>query len=277
MAGIDSHQHFWNFDPVIHSWINDEMSVIQRDFLPADIQPLLQKNNFEGSVLVQVNQSEKENDFFLQLASENDFIKGVVGWIDLLADNAGKRLEYYSTVKKMKGFRHILQGEPDEQFMLREKFKKGISLLNKYNFTYDVLVFPNHLKYAKQLINEFPEQKFVIDHLAKPYIKDKQIGEWKNGIEAIAEHENVYCKISGMVTEADWKHWERKDFIPYIDAVVESFGTGRIMFGSDWPVCLVAASYAEVLGIVQDYFSSFSKGEQENFFRNNAIKFYNLV
>jgi L-fuconolactonase len=160
--------------------------------------------------------------------------------------------------------------------MLSPNFKRGISLLNKYNFTYDVLIFPDQLMFAKQLVNEFPEQKFVIDHLAKPYIKDGRIEEWKKDMEAIGSFENVYCKISGMVTEADWKNWKAKDFFPYLDVVVKSFGTNRIMYGSDWPVCLVAASYEQVLNIVREYFSSFSKNEQDLFFGGNAVKFYNI-
>jgi L-fuconolactonase len=276
MLRIDSHQHFWNYDPGTFDWITEEMSLIKRDFLPNDLKPILQQNNFDGCIAVQVEQTEEENSFLLTHAGANNFIKAVVGWVDLQSENIENRLAYYKGFKKLIGFRHILQGEKKRDLMLSPDFKRGISLLNKYNFTYDVLIFPDQLMFAKELVNEFPEQKFVINHLAKPYIKDGSIEEWKKDIEAIATFENVYCKISGMVTEADWKNWKAKDFFPYLDVVVKSFGTNRIMYGSDWPVCLVAASYEQVLNIVREYFSSFSKNEQDLFFGGNAVKFYNI-
>jgi L-fuconolactonase len=276
MKKIDAHQHFWKFDPVRDSWINDEMKIIRKDFLPADLEPLLKQNGFDGCVAVQSDQSEQENDFHLQLAGKFDFIKGIVGWIDLQAENTEERLEYYSRFKKIKGFRHVLQGETKRDLMLSPAFMKGISLLNRYHFTYDILIYQDQLQYIPDFVSSFPDQPFVIDHLAKPAIKNGEISEWKNDIEQIAQFENVYCKLSGIVTEADWKHWKKKDFKPYLDVVVEAFGTNRILFGSDWPVCLVAASYQEMLSIVEDYFSSFSKDEQENFFGLNAIQFYRL-
>jgi L-fuconolactonase len=276
MLRIDSHQHFWNFDPEKFDWITEEMSLIKKDFLPGDLKYILQENNFDGCITVQVEQTEEENDFLLKAAQDNEFIKGVVGWIDLQLENIDERLAYYKQFERLKGFRHILQGEKKRDLMLSPQFKRGISLLSKYNFTYDVLIFPDQLVFAKQLVKEFPKQKFVIDHLAKPYIKDGRIEEWKKDMEAIGSFENVYCKISGMVTEADWKNWKAKDFFPYLDVVVKSFGTNRIMYGSDWPVCLVAASYEQVLDIVREYFSSFSKNEQDLFFGGNAVKFYNI-
>jgi len=276
MLRIDAHQHFWKFDPFRDSWITDKMAVIKKDFLPKDFQPILQKNNFDGSVVVQSDQSEKENEFQLNNAKENDFIKGVVGWVDLQAANVEERLAFYSSFKKMKGFRHVLQAESDKAFMLKPAFMNGISKLGKFGFTYDILVFPDQLKYIAEFVAAFPNQKFVIDHTAKPKIKYGKIEEWENDIREVSGHENVYCKISGMVTEADWKKWKKEDFNPYIDTVVEAFGMRRIMYGSDWPVCLVAASYKKVLEIVQEYFSSFSQNEQQLFFGGNAIRFYNL-
>jgi len=273
---IDSHQHFWKFDPVRDSWINDDMKVIQRDFLPQDLLPLLQQTGLDGCITVQSDQTEAENEFQLSNADQHDFIKGVVGWVDLQADNIEERLEYYSQFPKLKGFRHVLQGEPQRDFMLRPAFKNGIGLLNKYNFTYDILIFPDQLTYSKEFVAAFPDQPFVVDHIAKPYIKDKKIDEWKKDIKALAEFENVSCKISGMVTEANWKNHSPSDFKPYIDAVVEAFGTDRIMYGSDWPVCLVADSYADVFNLVKDYFSSFTASEQERFFGGNAVKFYKI-
>ncbi len=276
MLKIDAHQHFWKFDLVRDSWITDEMETIKKDFLPKNFQLVLQQNNFNGSVVVQSDQSEKENEFQLKNAIENDFIKGVVGWVDLQAADIEERLAYYSSFKKMKGFRHVLQGESDRALMLKPAFMNGISKLEKFDFTYDILIFPDQLKYTAEFVAAFPNQKFVIDHIAKPDIKNKKIEEWEKGIRAVAKHENVYCKISGMVTEADWKNWKKEDFIPCMRTVAESFGIKRIMYGSDWPVCLVAASYEKLLDIVKEYFSSFSENEQQLFFGGNASRFYNL-
>jgi L-fuconolactonase len=227
-------------------------------------------------VVVQSDQSEDENTFQLENAEKFDFIRGIVGWVDLQNENVQERLQHFSSFKKLKGFRHVLQGEPQRDMMLNEKFKKGIGFLSRYHFTYDILIFPDQLKFSEQLVAAFPDQKFVIDHLAKPHIKSKEIDVWKQDIGSIAKHENVYCKISGFVTEADWNSWSGADFVPYFETVVEAFGTDRIVFGSDWPVCLVAAEYNEVVDIVKDYFSSFTLGEQQKFFGGNAIQFYNL-
>jgi L-fuconolactonase len=273
---IDSHHHFWLYDPIRHDWITEEMSAIRKDFLPGDFEPILKQNGIGGSVLVQVDQTEAENDFQLKNAEENDFIKGVVGWVDLQADNIEERLELYKQYKKMKGFRHILQGEKDRALMLRPAFMNGISKLKKFGYTYDILIYTDQLKYTKELVATFSDQPFVIDHLAKPNIKEHKIDEWKKDIEAVAQHENVYCKISGMVTEADWKNWKKEDFTPYLDVVINAFGTHRIMYGSDWPVFLVAATYGQMKNIVDDYFSPFSKDEKEKFYGKNAINFYNL-
>jgi L-fuconolactonase len=276
MVKIDSHQHFWKFDPVRDSWINEEMSVIQRDFLPEDLEPVLKENDIDGCVTVQSDQSEAENEFQLSNAAKHDFIKGVVGWVDLQAENVEERLQYYKDFKKMKGFRHVLQGEPQRDFMLRNNFKRGVGLLNKYGFTYDVLIYTDQLTYTYEFVKAFPEQRFVIDHLAKPFIKDKKTDGWKKGIEKISECENVYCKLSGMVTEAGWRSWKKEDFTPYLDIVTEAFETKRIMYGSDWPVCLVAASYKAMLSIVTDYFSSYTDSEKAQIFGQNATQFYNL-
>jgi L-fuconolactonase len=273
---IDAHQHFWQFDRVRDSWINEEMAIIQKDFLPAQLELLLKENGINGSVVVQSDQSEKENEFQINNAAQYDFIQGIVGWVDLQRADIEDRLAWYKQYKKLKGFRHVLQGEPQRDLMLQPAFKNGISLLNKYGYTYDILIFPDQLQYAQQLAAAFPDQRFVIDHIAKPNIKNKEIAEWKRDMAGVAVHQNVYCKISGMVTEADWKNWEATDFTPYLDAVVECFGTNRIMYGSDWPVCLVAATYKQMKQIVDDYFSRFSTSEQQAFFGKNAIEFYQL-
>ena len=276
MPGIDSHQHFWIYEKERHAWINSEMKAVQKDFMPGDLQTVLLNNHIDGCVLVQVDQTEEENNFQLNNANNFNFIKGIVGWVDLQSAQVEERLQYYQQFKKMKGFRHILQGEKERDIMLKPSFKRGIGLLNKYNYTYDILIYPDQLKYTYKLVKSFPRQRFVIDHLAKPNIKNKKIDNWKKDIGQFRSCENVYCKISGMVTEADWYNWKNEDFFTYIDVVVETFGIKRIMFGSDWPVCLVAASYEKMIGIVQQYFSSFSADEQDIFFRKNAIQFYNL-
>ena len=275
-GGIDAHQHFWVFDPVRDSWINDEMKVIQRDFLPQDLLPVLQSNGFEGCVTVQSDQSEAENEFQLSNAENYNFIKGVVGWVDLQAENIEERLSYYSQFKKLKGFRHVLQGESQRDFMLRPAFMRGVGLLNKFGFTYDILIFPDQLSFTKEFVAAFPNQKFVIDHIAKPYIKDQKISEWQKDMAEVAQFDNVYCKVSGMVTEADWKGWRKEDFTPYLDAVVDAFGMERLMYGSDWPVCQVAGSYENMLGIVKEYFFSFTAEEQKQFYGDNARLFYQL-
>ncbi len=276
MKIIDSHQHFWNYNAQDFAWITDDMAVIRKDFLPADLETVYKENNVEGCVTVQVNQSEEENEIFLKYANENDFIKGTVAWVDLMAADMEDRLAYWHQHKKLKGFRHILQGEKDRALMLKPAFKNGVSKLQPFNFTYDILIFPDQLKYALELVQSFPSQRFVIDHIAKPYIKKGEIEQWQKDIEAFKQCENVYCKISGMVTEAERKSFSNETFKPYLDVVTSTFGTKRLMYGSDWPVCLVAASYKKVLQIATEYFASFSADEKNNIFYNNAIEFYNL-
>jgi L-fuconolactonase len=275
-GGIDAHQHFWKFDPVRDSWIDASMAEIQRDFSPADLKPMLVANGLAGSVVVQSDQSEAENVFQLANAEKNDFVKGVVGWVDFQAENIHDRLSHYSQFKKMKGFRHVLQGEKQRDYMLRPAFKKGIAELHSFGYSYDILIFPDQLSFTYEFVKSFPYQPFVIDHIAKPYIKAKKIDQWKKDMQALGKYENLSCKVSGMVTEADWKNWKKDDFKPYLDVVLETFGTRRLMFGSDWPVCLVAASYADVVNIFHDYFSALSKDENEALFKGNAERFYKL-
>jgi L-fuconolactonase len=273
---IDSHQHFWKYHPVKDSWITDEMKVIQRDFTPRDLHGVLIENKIDGCVSIQADQSEHETHFLIEQATKNDFIKGVVGWVDLRAKNSEERLEYFSKFEILKGFRHIVQAEQDEAFLLRDDFCTGIGLLEKYNFTYDLLIQPKHLIHATGFVQRFPNQKFVIDHLAKPFIRNQSIDSWKKDIQRIARLENVFCKISGMTTEADRKNWKPEDFTPYLDVVLDSFGVDRVIYGSDWPVCLVAASYKEQLDVITNYLNSFSVSNQEKIMGGNAIHFYNL-
>lgn len=274
---IDAHQHFWQFDPVRDSWITDDMKVIQRDFLAKDLHPVLEANGFDGCVLVQADQSEAQNDFMLQQAANAPFIKGIVGWVDLQSPDVQQRLEYYRQFPLIKGFRHVLQGEADRQLMLRPAFMKGIAALQAHLYTYDILIFPDQLPYIPQLVEAFPHLRFVIDHIAKPLIKKGEVADWKKDMEAVARYPNVYCKVSGMVTEADWQRWTEADFTPYLDVVTGAFGMQRLLYGSDWPVCLVAGSYERMLGIVQAYYARFSAEEQAAFFGGNATRFYQLA
>jgi len=274
---IDAHQHFWKYDPVRHGWISDEMWSIRRDFLPAELGGILREAGIDGCVTVQVDQAEEENEVLLEYAAANDFIKGVVGWVDLQHPGVEDRLAEYRSRPKMKGVRHILQGERDRALMLKPAFKRGVGLLGKFGYTYDILIYPDQLGYACEFVAAFPDQPFVIDHIAKPHIKDRYITEeWKDAIRAVAAYGNTWCKISGMVTEADWKHWKPEHFEPYLDTVLEAFGPERVLYGSDWPVCLVAATYPQVLQIVQDYIFRLSADEQAAFFGGNAVEFYHL-
>ena len=269
---LDTHVHFWKFNPVRDAWIDDSMKILQRDFLPTDLLPELTTNGISGCVAVQADQSEAETHFLLQLAEKHDFVKKVVGWVDLRSPDVEARLDYFSQFEKLVGFRHIVQGEADVNFLLRKDFRHGIAALERHGFTYDILVFPHQLGTVLEFVRLFPKQKFVIDHLAKPYIKAGYYDGWSALMRAIAKHENVYCKVSGMVTEADWRGWKQEDFRPYIDLVTEAFGTKRLLFGSDWPVCLLGASYGEVLGIVQAYFSDV---EIAAVIGKNGARFYN--
>ncbi|HVT86811.1 MAG TPA: amidohydrolase family protein [Chitinophagaceae bacterium] len=276
MERIDSHQHFWKYDPARHSWMNEKMDLLKKDYGPKDLAVLLSQCGLHGSVAVQASQSEEENEFLLGLAESNPIIKGIVGWVDLQSDAVSERLSYYSTKNKIKGFRHVIHDEPDVDFMLRPAFLNGLKALKNFNYTYDILIFPVHLSNTLQLVRQFPDQPFVIDHIAKPMIHKHEISEWKKGLIPLASLQNVYCKISGMVTEAHWKNWTKEDFTPYLETIVELFGSKRILYGSDWPVCTLSASYAETYGIVKSYFEKFSVDEQDDFFGMNAKRFYHL-
>ncbi len=276
MLKIDSHQHFWKYNAVNHSWITDDMSAIRRDFLPGDLAPLLSQHSIDGCIAVQADQTSAENDFLLGLAGQHDFIKGVVGWIDLQAPDIEEQLQHLQGSPKLKGFRHVLQGEADRQLMLKPAFMNGISKLDKYGFTYDILIFVDQLPYAAELVRRFPDQPFVLDHIAKPDIKGQQIDEWRNGITELAQYENVCCKVSGMVTEADWENWDNKDFSPYLDVVFNAFGTRRLMYGSDWPVCQVAGTYGKVAELAEYHTQALSGAEQALFWGGNAAQFYKI-
>lgn len=272
---IDAHQHFWIFDPIRDAWIDDTMSVIQRDFLPKDLERLLSANDMDGCVAVQADQSEIETEFLLDLAVKNDFVKGVVGWVDLRKGNVDERLAHYAQNDFFKGVRHIAQGE-DDDFLVRPDVQKGISYLAKHGLTYDILVFARQLPAAIELAKAFPQQKFVLDHIAKPQISKGLDADWQANITTLAKCQNVLCKLSGMVTETSDYVWQKSDFTPFLDFVFACFGVDRVMYGSDWPVCLLAADYRAQLNILQEYISDFSESEQSKIMGLNAASFYDL-
>jgi L-fuconolactonase len=273
---IDAHQHFWQYDPVRDGWITEEMAVLKRNFLPEDLAPHLGEQGIQGTVAVQADQSEAETEFLLQLAAQNPFILGVVGWVDLLAPTLAERLEYFSSFEQFRGVRHIAQAEADD-FLARDDVARGVGLLGEYGFTYDILVYPPQLRAVRSLVDKLPDSLFVVDHLAKPPIRAGVMEPWATDIKELARHPNVWCKVSGLVTEADWNSWSRDDLAPYLDVVFEAFGPDRLMFGSDWPVCLLAASYVEVCELLICHASFIAEGERDKLFGGNAAKFYGLA
>ncbi len=272
---IDSHVHFWEFDAIRDAWITEDMYVLRRNYLPADLSVVLKENKVNGCIAVQADQSEHETISLVKLAETNPCIKGVVGWTDLRAANLQKRLEYFSQFPVIKGWRHIVQGEPDD-FLLRTEFQEGVRMLGKYRYTYDVLIYHHQLKPALEFVSRFPEQKLIIDHCAKPGIKSKNISEWKHYMTGIAVHPNVYCKLSGLLTETHWGNWQEADFYPYLDIVFEVFGTNRLLFGSDWPVMLLSGKYAQWKNILEKYMEVYTEEEKQHVFGLNAARFYNL-
>ena len=276
MLRIDAHQHFWQYDPVRDAWINDGMAVLRQDFLPADLGPLLAANGMDGCVAVQADQSERETQFLLDLARDYPFIHGVVGWVDLRSPQVGDRLAHFAADRRFRGVRHLVQGEPNDEFLLQSEVVRGISALTPLGLTYDLLLVPRQLRAATQLAAILPDQRFVLDHLAKPLIKDGVLEPWASDLGALALHPNVYCKLSGLITEADWGSWKPAQLRQYLDVVVESFGVDRLMWGSDWPVCLLAGSYHEVREVIAEYLVRFSVDERNAIFGGNAAACYGL-
>lgn len=272
---IDAHQHFWKFDAAKHAWIDDSMHVIKKDFLPEQLGPILLSNQIDGCIAVQADQTENETNFLIEVAAKNNFIKAVIGWVDLCATNIESQLCHWKKYPIVKGFRHILQAE-EPAFMLTKEFIRGINCLQDIGYCYEILIYPKHLSAALILVKQFPNMRFVIDHIAKPNIKLHQIDSWKEGIQLLGKQQNVYCKISGLVTEADWANWLPTDFDPYLDLVVAAFGIERLIYGSDWPVCLLAADYAAQLNLCKDYFNKYTDVENQLVFGENAKRFYQL-
>ena len=273
---IDTHQHFWLYNPVKDAWITDEMSAIQRNFLPNDISWTLKQQGFDGVIAVQADQSPQETQFLLELSQAYAMIKGIVGWVDLRSEHIDEYLNDYFKHAIIKGFRHVIEGEDDPDFLYRDEFLRGIASLTKHDYTYDLLIRPRHYASTLKCVEANPGQAFVLDHIAKPPIKTQEFSEWAKFIEDLSSYSNVHCKISGLGTEADWKHWKLDHFTEYLDHVTACFGKDRLMFGSDWPVCLLAGSYEDALKIVEHRLGDFNEDELKGFWGNNAVKFYGL-
>lgn len=271
---IDTHVHFWKYDRKRDGWM-DDMKILQQDYLPETIASTLKRNGIDGCVAVQAAQGEVETRFLVELAKTHNIIKGVVGWVDFQADDVMERLQHFAEHSIIKGYRHIVQAEPDD-FLLGKKFQQGVATLKNFGYTYDVLIYHHQLKAAVAFVSKFPEQKLVIDHCAKPDIRNKEIAEWSKGIKEIAQQSNVYCKLSGLFTEAVWKEWSAADFYPYLDVVFEAFGINRLMFGSDWPVILVSGMYVQWKSLLEKYMENYSEEDREKVFGTNAVQFYNL-
>lgn len=276
---IDAHQHFWQYNETDYDWIGDNQRFLRQDYLPAHLQPYLHVNGLAGTIAVQARQSIQETEYLVQLAEANNFVKGVVGWVDLRAGNLLATLSKYQG--KLVGVRHVIHDEPEIDFMLQADFCRGIGMLQDFSYTYDLLIRPEHINNSLELIDRFPEQRFVIDHIAKPNIATAEIEPWKSGMTKLAERENVYCKLSGLVTEAAYLTWSEEEvplneFAPYLDIVLDSFGATRLMFGSDWPVCTLAATYDEVYDIVNEYIFKLSPDEQADIMGETATRFYQL-
>lgn len=273
---IDAHQHFWIYETEKHAWIEDDMATIRRDFLPSDLRPIYREHGVKGCIAVQADQTLKENDFLLEQAEINDFIKGIIGWVDLQSSELKNDLDNYAQYPIIKGYRHVVQAEPDPLFLLRKQFLNGISELQKRNLVYEILVFPHQLPSVLEFVKLFPNIKFVIDHIAKPYIKEGYFESWALLMKELGQIKNVNCKISGMITEANYITWTNQEILPYMELVLEAFGPKRILYGSDWPVCLVAGNYGKVLRLAKEFSNTLSENEQVDFFYNNAQRIYNL-
>jgi len=272
---IDTHVHFWNFDPVRDSWITEEMNAIRKDFTPKNLLRVYSDLQISGCIAVQANQSEEENKFLLSLADQNEIIKGIVGWIDLRHPNLEERLNYWSSFKKIKGWRHVLQAE-NEDFILAKDFICGIQKLKNYGYTYDLLVYHNQLQHIIKMVDQITDQPFVLDHCGKPDVKSGDLKTWAKHIKTLAQNPNINCKISGLLAEADWKNWKEIEIFNCFDVIFEHFGINRVMYGSDWPVVLISRPYADWFNLVKKYMERFSKEERNLFFSDNAKAFYNL-
>ena len=273
---IDGHQHFWIYEPRNYEWIDGSMAALQRDFLPADLEPELRRCGFDGCVAVQARQSLEETKWLLELADQFPFVRGVVGWVDLRAADLRETLQRLCVNSKLVGVRHIVQSEPDDRFLLRPDFLRGIAMLEEFGLAYDILIYARHLDVAAEFVSKFPHQPFVLDHLAKPPIKNGNLSEWKRGIRDLARFPNVMAKISGLVTEANWESWRPEQIVECVDVAFECFGAKRLMTGSDWPVCTLAGTYEKVMGTVMEYVERCTEEERDAVLGGNAARFWRL-
>jgi L-fuconolactonase len=273
---IDSHQHFWKYNPAHQVWMTDEMAVLRRDYRPAELKPLLQAIQFDGTIAVQARQMVEETGWLLEISDHHAFIQGVVGWVNLRSAKLRGQLEKYSKHPKLVGVRHVVHDEPDDNFMLLPDFRRGIAQLGEFGLTYDLLLFPKHLPVAVQLVTEFPNQAFVLDHIAKPGIRERRVSPWREDLKRLAEFPNVFCTLSGLVTEATWQHWRPEDFHRYLDIVIAAFGTERVMIGSDWPVCTLSGDYVSTMNIVIEYAPKFPAEVRESLLGGHCARFYGI-
>ena len=273
---IDTHQHFWKYNPEEYGWIGAEMKALRRDFLPEDLEETIGPAGVQGVISVQARQTTGETEWLLSLAEEHRFIRGVTGWVPLMDPAVAGMLEKYAANPYLKGIRHVLQDEPDPEYMLRKDFNEGVRLLKHFGLLYEILIFERHLPQTLRFVDRHPEQLFVLDHIAKPRIRDHVLSPWKENLRELARRDHVICKISGLVTEADIFHWTEEQLHPYLETVLEIFGPGRVMFGSDWPVCLAACRYEQWLGIVKKSIASLSQDEQALILAENAKNIYRL-
>lgn len=272
---LDAHQHFWQYDPRQYGWIDDRMDVLRRDFLPDDLAPQLPAAAIDGTIAVQARQRIEETEYLLGLSDAHGFIKGVVGWVDLCAPDVDAQLTRVRH-HRLVGVRHVIQDEADDDFMLRPAFQRGIGRLRDHGLTFDLLLFPRHLSRAVRLAETFPHQPFVLDHLAKPRIREGRIVPWQQDLHELAANPNVTCKLSGLATEADWQRWRAEDIRPYLDIALDAFGADRLMIGSDWPVCTLAADYNAAMAVVIDYVQRLSADEQSAILGATAARVYGL-
>jgi len=274
---IDAHHHLWKYSAAEYGWITPEQRIIHRDFLPEDLEPLMHHFGIEGTVAVQARQSLEETTWLLGLAEKHPLIRGVVGWVPLTdGANVKRSLEQYAGNRRLRGVRHIVQDEPDPRYILRKDFNEGVSALHQFGLRYDILIFERHLPAAIEFVDRHPNQTFILDHIAKPRIKDKILSPWDRNMRELAKRQNVYCKLSGMITEADPKRWTPADLQPYIDVVLAAFGPHRIMYGSDWPVMLLAGDYARWFGAVTNAIAKLSKAEQDRIMGGTAAEAYGI-
>jgi len=274
---IDSHQHFWKLSRGDYSWMKPEMKVLHRDYLPEDLKPSLQTHKIDRTVLVQAAPTIAETDFLLELAKKQDFIAGVVGWLDLESNDLPSLLELYSRQHKLVGLRPMLESLPDDDWILNPRVLDSLRIIAQLDFPFDFLVHTRHLPHVAKVLEEVSGLRAVIDHIAKPEIKAQKLEPWKSLIRDLAQHKNLYCKLSGMITEADHDFWNPEHLRPYIEHVVECFGPERIMFGSDWPVCLLAGSYDQVVGTLETVLNPLlDEASARAVYGENAARFYKL-